>query len=198
MIIQRKNIIQIKNRFDNVSLETCVVDDYNKELVEYLKDYVKNIEEKINNGENLIITGDCGVGKTYLMKCFINDCKQIVVEKEIWDYPKNKIEKRLLNIGYFNIFKIIEELRKKYEKKESDYNFNSYDILIIDEIGVQFATDAERQILYEIINYRWENFKPTFLISNLNLEGIKKVLGLRIFDRVNTNKHFILNGSSRR
>lgn len=198
MIIQRKNIIQIKNRFDNVSLETCVVDDYNKELVEYLKDYVKNIEEKINNGENLIITGDCGVGKTYLMKCFINDCKKIVVEKEIWDYPKNKIEKRLLNIGYFNIFKVIEELRKKYDKKESDYNFNSYDILIIDEIGVQFATDGERQILYEVINYRWENFKPTFLISNLNLEGIKKVLGLRIFDRINTNKHFILNGSSRR
>lgn len=198
MIIQRKNIIQIKNRFDNVSLETCVVDDYNKELVEYLKDYVKNIEEKINNGENLIITGDCGVGKTYLMKCFINDCKKIVIEKEIWDYPKNKIEKRLLNIGYFNIFKVIEELRKKYEKKESDYNFNGYDILIIDEIGVQFATDAERQILYEIVNYRWENFKPTFLISNLNLEGIKKVLGLRIFDRVNTNKHFVLNGSSRR
>lgn len=198
MIIQRKNIIQIKNRFDNVSLETCVVDDYNKELVEYLKDYVKNIEEKINNGENLIITGECGVGKTYLMKCFINDCKKIVVEKEIWDYPKNKIEKRLLNIGYFNIFKVIEELRKKYDKKESDYNFNSYDILIIDEIGVQFATDGERQILYEIINYRWENFKPTFLISNLNLEGIKKVLGLRIFDRINTNKHFILNGSSRR
>lgn len=198
MIIQRKNIIQIKNRFDNVSLNTCVVDDYNKELVEYLKDYVKNIEEKINSCENIIITGECGVGKTYLMKCFINDCKKIVVEKEIWDYPKNKIEKRLLNIGYFNIFKVIEELRKKYDKKESDYNFNSYDILIIDEIGVQFATDSERQILYEIINYRWENFKPTFLISNLNLEGIKKVLGLRIFDRINTNKHFILNGSSRR
>jgi DNA replication protein DnaC len=198
MIIQRKNIIQIKNRFDNISLETCVVDDCNRELVEYLKDYIKNIEEKINNGENLIITGDCGVGKTYLMKCFINDCKKIVVEKEIWDYPKNKIEKRLLNIGYFNIFKVIEELRKKYEKKESDYNFNGYDILIIDEIGVQFATDGERQILYEVINYRWENFKPTFLISNLNLEGIKKVLGLRIFDRINTNKHFILNGSSRR
>lgn len=191
-------IIQRKNRFDNVSLETCVVDNYNKELVEYLRDYVKNIEEKINNGENLIITGECGVGKTYLMKCFINDCKKIVIEKEIWDYPKNKIEKRLLDVGYFNIFKVIEELRKKYDKKESDYNFYSYDILIIDEIGVQFATDGERQILYEVINYRWENYKPTFLISNLNLEGIKKVLGLRIFDRINTNKHFILNGSSRR
>lgn len=193
-------VVKIQNRFDGASLDTCVVDSKNQQLVDYLRDYRDNIENKLNNAENVIIYGSCGVGKTFLIKSFINDCKKILIEKEILDYPKNRVEKKNLNIGYFVISKVIEDLRKKYDKKESEYNFNSYDILVIDEIGVQFATDAERQILYDMINYRWENCKPTFLLSNLDIDNIMKVLGLRIFDRINDKncKIFFLKGDSRR
>ena len=87
-----------------------------------------------------------------------------------------------------------------------DNTFQFCDILAIDEIGVQLSTDAERQILYDIINYRWENFKNTIIISNLAIKsndkqtGIDRILGARILDRLvnKDTKIFSINGKSMR
>ena len=55
---------------------------------------------------------------------------------------------------------------------------------LIDEIGVQAATENEQQILFNVINGRNEQMRPVILISNLDAEGIKKVLGERSSDRI--------------
>ena len=41
------------------------------------------------------------------------------------------------------------------------------DLLILDEVGVQFGSETEKMILFEIINGRYEQLKPTIVISNL-------------------------------
>ncbi len=46
-------------------------------------------------------------------------------------------------------------------------HYASLDLLIIDEVGVQFGSAAEMAILQEIINARYESILPTILISNL-------------------------------
>lgn len=63
-------------------------------------------------------------------------------------------------------------------------HFASLDLLIIDEVGVQFGTPAEITILQEIINARYESILPTILISNLTFEQLKESIGERIVDRV--------------
>ena len=40
------------------------------------------------------------------------------------------------------------------------------DLLILDEVGVQFGSETEKMILFEIINGRYEQLKPTIVISN--------------------------------
>ncbi|WP_181944086.1 ATP-binding protein, partial [Klebsiella pneumoniae] len=45
--------------------------------------------------------------------------------------------------------------------------FTKPDLLIIDEVGIQFGSKAEEMIMFEIINTRYERLKPTILISNL-------------------------------
>lgn len=44
--------------------------------------------------------------------------------------------------------------------------FESPDLLILDEVGVQNVTEFERTVMFELINSRYEAMKPTIVISN--------------------------------
>lgn len=63
-------------------------------------------------------------------------------------------------------------------------HYASLDLLIIDEVGVQFGSPSELAILQEVINTRYESMLPTILISNLTLDQMKESIGERIVDRV--------------
>lgn len=58
------------------------------------------------------------------------------------------------------------------------------DLLIVDEVGVQSGTDAEARALFDVINDRYEQRKPTIFLSNLDLGGVQAALGARVFDRM--------------
>lgn len=58
------------------------------------------------------------------------------------------------------------------------------DLLIIDEVGVQSGTDAEARSLFDVVNERYEQRKPTIFLSNLDLDGVRAALGDRLFDRM--------------
>lgn len=58
------------------------------------------------------------------------------------------------------------------------------DLLILDEVGVQFGSETEKLLMFEVLNERYGARKPTLLMSNLSLEEIKAYLGERIFDRL--------------
>ena len=56
--------------------------------------------------------------------------------------------------------------------------------MIIDEVGVQFGSEAEKLIMFEIINTRYERMKPTILISNQTKEELAAFIGERVLDRM--------------
>lgn len=58
------------------------------------------------------------------------------------------------------------------------------DLLILDEVGVQFGSDTEKLILFEVLNERYEQRKPSILMSNLTTNEVRDYLGERIFDRM--------------
>lgn len=58
------------------------------------------------------------------------------------------------------------------------------DLLILDEIGVQFGSEAERTLLFDVINERYERRRPVIYISNLDLPGVLSYLGDRVYSRI--------------
>ena len=60
----------------------------------------------------------------------------------------------------------------------------SVDLLVLDEIGVQFGSDTEKTLLFDILNERYERRRPTLLLSNLAKEDVAKFLGERVMDRL--------------
>jgi DNA replication protein DnaC len=60
----------------------------------------------------------------------------------------------------------------------------SPDLLILDEVGVQYGSETEKVILFDVINGRYEDRRPTLLVSNLTAQEIPGVIGERAFDRL--------------
>lgn len=202
-------VVKIKSRINATTLlKDCIKNKNNEELLNFLTNYKNNLEEKLNNYQNLILTGNCGVGKTFIINAFINEINRIVLEREIQTYNYTthsmvkSIERTNCKAIITNIYNIIKHLRNVEYNRSDDCSrdYKGYDVLAIDEIGVQFATDAERQILFDVFDYRYDNFKPTFLISNFPVDNsanksssLKTILGLRIYDRVVNSQTKIIN-----
>lgn len=57
-------------------------------------------------------------------------------------------------------------------------------LLVIDEIGVGFGTEAEAAQLFDVIDRRYQLSNPLVLISNLAVPDLREALGDRLFDRI--------------
>jgi DNA replication protein DnaC len=58
------------------------------------------------------------------------------------------------------------------------------DLLILDEVGVQFGSEFEKNIMFDVLNERYEKRRPTILLSNLTKDELVGFLGERVYDRM--------------
>ena len=140
------------------------------------KKYVDGFDKNFELGVGLVIVGSVGTGKTHLAVAIANE---------------------LLNLGYSahfcTVMSAVRRVKDTWnagsEKTETQAieDFLHPDLLILDEVGVQFGSDTEKLILFEILNRRYEEMLPTILLSNLGAEGLKESLGERVVDRMREN-----------
>lgn len=173
-------LIKIPKRFENATFENykCFSEEQ-KKLVSLLESVTPDTLT-----HNVIILGNCGVGKTHLCYSFIK--KHSEEFKTDWF-----VGLQTKGIEYHTVKQIIDLIRSCWSKNADKWdhevieNIKKAKILIIDEVGVQYGSDSERNELYEIFNYRYENELPTIVCSNNKLEEIRdEYLGKRIFDRL--------------
>lgn len=145
------------------------------------KAFAENFQDNYEAGRCLIFSGKTGTGKTHLA---------------------NAIANQIIKQGWSPFFITVRELvgtvkatwSKRSDKTELQVirDFVREHLLIIDEIGVQFDSDAERMILFDVINGRYEEQRPTIILSNYPIDStdgpsIRKVLGDRVLDRLREN-----------
>jgi DNA replication protein DnaC len=120
-----------------------------------------------------IFCGKCGTGKTHLA---------VAVARDIMRRGHSALFTSALRMT-----RAVKETWRRDSPKTETQVVNDFvfpDLLIIDEIGVQFGSDTETQIVFDIINERYEERKPSILISNLMPAGVKQFVGDRVFDRL--------------
>lgn len=161
-------------RFKSASFDTFVTDtDKKRQKLNAMKRYADEFGNSIQEtGGGLILTGNPGTGKTHLAIGLGRD---------------------LAKLGFFCVYKnlsgIIRDVRATWssENKSEDEVINrlkSVDLLIIDEIGAQAGSDNERNIIFEIINGRYERVKPTVIISNYSIAEVADFISERSVDRI--------------
>lgn len=140
--------------------------------------YCDIYKECYKNGYGIYFHGDCGVGKTHLMACMINEL--------------NKKNMPCILTNFFEISKII---RNAYEKQESDIivfnKLSTIPFLFIDDLGTETVqkngTDNWLQdVVYDILNKRYMKQLPTIFSSNLTFDELKQNKGLlnKTIDRI--------------
>lgn len=65
------------------------------------------------------------------------------------------------------------------------------DLLVIDEVGLQRGTEDEQLILFDIIDGRYAELRPTILLTNLEGRAFAEFLGPRIMDRLRERAVFV-------
>jgi DNA replication protein DnaC len=136
--------------------------------------YTKNFNR---NSENLFFTGSTGVGKTFMINCIVAD----LLKKGIY-------------IIYMISSDLIDLLRKSRLSEYSATVDRSFvdalytcDLLIIDDLGTENATDFAVDELFNLLNKRLLANKQIIISTNLTLDELEDMYSIRIFSRIMGN-----------
>lgn len=164
----------IPERFKDRTLTSYkATTDGQKRALAFAQLYVEQFASISETGRSAIFCGKPGTGKTHL---------SIGIALAIMGTGKSALFTTVQRM----VRRMKETFRKDSEDSERDVlNMLTYpDLLIIDEIGVQFGSDFEKNLMFDILNERYEDRKPTLLLSNLTAQEVKAFLGERIYDRL--------------
>lgn len=159
------------NNFSRLSYDYYQGDDLAlfQHAVATCKNFINNFD---SDYRNLLFYGTVGTGKSFLSDC---------VAKELIDRGKFVI--------YFSAIRLFENISSKmYMKEQSEQLLDALyhsDLLIIDDLGTEYATDFTKSHLFNIVNERMCNRKAVIISTNFTtMEEIRNHYSDRIFSRV--------------
>ena len=141
-------------------------------------------------GMNMLLTGNTGTGKTYLLTACANACAQ-----------SNKSVLMLTAYTLNGMF-LEAHLSDLYTHHSIIDNLVDVDVLLIDDLGTENVyKNVTAEYMFSVLNERIARKKQTFVSTNLTLTDIRERYDERIFSRlVDQNCTFVaeLTGADKR
>lgn len=171
----------IPARFAGRTLATYTAETVEQQrALKVARDFAENFDQRLRRGESLILLGAPGTGKSHLAAAIL----QAIMPAHCGLYTTSAGLIRAVRNTW----------RKDSERSEGQVlaTLAQVPLLVIDEVGVQYGTDSEQNILFEVLDRRYRDMMPTILLANLKLKreaaddpaGLREVLGERVYDRL--------------
>lgn len=144
---------------------------YNPEISK-AHEYVEQWDKMKSMSMGLLLWGNTGTGKSFFAGCIAN----ALIDKGI-------------PVLMTNFARILNTLTCMYSEDRNEFidSFNKYELLIIDDLGMERNSEFALEQVYNIIDSRYRSKKPLIITTNLTLEELKYPPDLahqRIYDRV--------------
>ena len=161
-------------------------DRKNGKIPDAMKRYADKFDEFYRDGQGLLLYGAVGTGKSYYAACIVN---------------------RLIDNEYSahmtNFSRIINTMQNGYDgKQEYLDSFNSFKLLVLDDLGIERETSFMNEQVYNIIDNRYRSDLPMIITTNIAYSDIvncKDMDKRRIYDRILEVCHPVeVKGESRR
>lgn len=136
---------------------------------------IKYADSFTGKGKGIIFFGKSGTGKTYMSGAIAN-----------------RVRDNGFTVIYMTANELVSAIREKdygdftfREDALAKYNLiKDVDLLVIDDLGIETATQYTTSALFEIINYRSALEKPIIYSTNFMLTDLSKRYHDRIFSRI--------------
>ena len=151
---------------------TFANDNGQNPLMDKARAYVENWKEAYRNNTGLLLFGDVGTGKSFFAGCIANALLDRDVPVLMTNFPT-----------------ILNRLTGMFSEDRADFiaSFNEYDLLIIDDLGVERSTEYAMEQMFFVIDSRYRSRRPVIITTNLKLSELKNPPDLahaRIYDRI--------------
>lgn len=125
----------------------------------------------LRSGSSGVIVGGNGVGKTHMSWALAKD----------WKRTNPRCSVAIVNA--INLLGCIKSISGDWYTEIED-RFGMADHLVIDEIDKVFATDADRLLLFDLINFRYSWARQTIVMGNCDKDRLIDIVGQSSYSRL--------------
>lgn len=161
--------------FDTFNAST----DAQQNALEITRTYAEQFDQHYRKGTGLILSGMPGTGKSHLAAAVLQHLMP---------------GKCGLYVTCLGLIRMVRQTwRRDNEQSETDVmnTLTEVPLLVIDEIGVQYGTEGEQTILFELLDARYRAMQPSILLTNQDKAGLKTFLGERTYDRLTETSRWV-------
>lgn len=171
----------IPARYRRKTFESYVVEsDAQERALCVAMEFAANFDKHRRNGTVIVFSGVPGTGKSHLAIAIA----QTVMARNTALYTSAIDAVRMIRNTW----------RRDSDRTETQVldMLASVDLLVLDEVGMQYGTDAEQVSLFDIIDKRYRALMPTILLTNQGKKGLRDFLGDRSFDRLREGGEWVV------
>lgn len=150
-----------------------------KQLIEACNTFVK-----IGKGF-LVLSGTNGTGKSFITEAMFKD------------FRCERDEKKFVNLVDLKEL-WLTDLEKWNSSLHLSKQYSEYKLLILDDLGIRFPSDAFNELLYSIVDKRYRNKNATIITTNMESSKIREVFGDAFLSRVGSGRVHLFEGKDRR
>lgn len=175
---QRQRMERIRHRRARGLQAQCLYDytfandDGTNPIMDKARAYVEHWDKAKADNTGLLLFGGVGTGKSFFAGCIANALLDRDVPVLMTNFPS--LLNRMTGVFGEERSAVISEL-------------DDYDLLILDDLGVERSTEFAMEQMFQIIDGRYRCRKPMIVTTNLTLKEIKNppdIAHERIYDRI--------------